>query len=124
MSHRYTIERTDGAVFKLNSTLKNVGTLGQSIQQSVAQVHLPQAIAAYNADNLIPFGPLSVSLQGLSNGNEVVPWGQQQNLLLNRGYLLVRKQGTNRNWAKVAVSRIPNYLVFIKLVNYARTGQV
>jgi hypothetical protein len=123
-THHYKIERNDGATFTLNSMLKNVGILGQNIQQAVTQVHLPQAIAAYNAGNAIPFGPLSISLQGLSNGREVLPWNQQQNLLLNRGYLLARRQGTSRNWAKVAVSRIPNYLVFIKLANYARTGQV
>jgi hypothetical protein len=123
-SHRYKIERNDGATFTLNSMLKNVGILGQNIQQAVTQVHLPQAIAAYNAGNTIPFGPLSISLQGLSNGKEILPWNQQQNLLLNRGYLLARRQGTNHNWAKVAVSRIPNYLVFIKLANYARTGQI
>lgn len=124
MWYRYTIERSDGAAFKLNSTLKNAGTLGQHIQQVVTQLHLPQAIAAYNTGNTIPFGPLSVSLQGLNNGKEVLPWNQQQNMLLKRGYLLIRKQGRNRNWARVAVARIPNYLVFIKLVNYARTGQV
>jgi hypothetical protein len=121
VSYRYTIERLDGVMFKVNTMLKNASLLGQNMQQEVTRTHMPQAIAAYNAGNVIPFGPFSVSLQGIRKGDMLLPWNQVQGLLFKKGNILVKMVGSSRNWASVRISSIPNYLVFIQLVDYARS---
>jgi hypothetical protein len=121
VSYRYTIERLDGTTFRVDTMLKNASMLGQNIQQEVTRVHMPQAIAAYNAGNALPFGPFSVNLQGFRKGNEVLPWNQVQGLLFKKGNILVKVVGSSRNGASARISSIPNCLVFIKLVDYARS---
>ncbi len=123
-SHSFTVQRSDGASFKFNGILKNVAQLGQNIQQAVTQQHMPRAIAAFNAGSQVNFGPLTVSTQGLSNGREVLSWNQVQSVDLKQGQVIVRKVGKTFNWASLNISQVPNLLVFMGLVNYARTGRM
>jgi len=122
-THNYTVRRGDGATFKFGSVLRNVANLGQTLQQEVARALLPRAIAAYNAGSALPFGSLSISVQGINNGSETVPWNQVQNVEVKQGFVLVKKMGKSLNWARVKVSTIPNFPVFMGMVSYARGGQ-
>lgn len=123
-NHTYTVRRGDGATFKFSSVLRKIAHLGQTVQQAVTRVLLPRAIAAYNAGNAIPFGTLSVSVQGITHARETLVWNQVQGVEVKRGYVLVKKAGKSRTWVRLRVSTIPNFFVFMGLVNYARTGQL
>ncbi len=123
-NHTYTVRRGDGATFKFSSVLRNIAHLGQTVQQEVTRVLLPRAIAAYNAGDAIPFGTLSVSVQGITHGRETLVWNQVQGVEVKRGYVSVKKAGKSRAWVRLRVSTIPNFFVFMALVNYARTGQL
>lgn len=123
-NHTYTVRRGDGATFKFSSVLRNIAHLGQTVQQEVTRVLLPRAIAAYNAGNALLFGTLSVSVQGISHGRETLVWNQVQGVEVKRGYVAVKKAGKSRAWVRLRVSTIPNFFVFMGLVNYARTGQL
>lgn len=123
-SQNFTVQRNDGATFKFNAILKNVAQLGQNIQQAVTQRHMPQAIAAFQGGSAIPFGPLTVTAQGLHNGREILPWNQVQSVDVKQGQVIVKKVGKTFSWASVYISKIPNLMVFLGLVNYARTGRV
>jgi len=122
-SQSFTVQRSDGAVFKFNAILKNVAQLGQNIQQAVTQHHMPRAIAAYQGGSSIPFGPLTVSPQGLNNGREVLSWNQVQSVDVKQGQIIVKKVGKTFAWANIYISQIPNLQVFLGLANYARTGR-
>lgn len=122
--HSVTVQRTDSAVFKFNGTVRHVTQLIQVIQTAVMQAHMPRAMAAYNAGSPVIFGPLTLSQQGLSNGREVLPWNEVQSVDIKQGQVLVKRVGKTFRWANVNVSQIPNMLVFISLINYARTGRV
>ncbi len=129
-SQSFIVHRSDGATFEFNDVLKNVAQLGQSIQLAVTQQHMPWAMAAYNGGGSIPFGPLTVSMQGLSNGRKVLPWNEVKSVDVvsrvegSERKVIVRRVGKRFNWiwAKITISQIPNLLVFMRLVNYARTG--
>jgi hypothetical protein len=117
-THKYTIERADGHRVVLNDRIKNVGELGNGLSRQISEFMLPHMIAAYNAGNVITFGPLSVSQQGVSNGREMLPWPSIKEIGANRGYVSVRKEGKWLNWSTVAVANIPNFAVFIALTRY------
>ncbi len=122
-THRYTIRRKDGVQVVLNDHLADVETLGNTISRALTDCLLPQVISAYNAGSTITFGPLSISLQGASNGRELLPWSQIKELRLNRGFVTVRKEGKWLTWSSIRVANVPNIFVFMALVDYVLKGQ-
>lgn len=86
--------------------------------QQPAQYFPPQLLAAYNAGNVITFGPLSISRQGVSNGKELLPWPSITEIGVRQGCVSVGKEGKWFDWSNVAVSHIPNYYVFMALTRY------
>lgn len=121
--HSVTVQRTDGAVFTFSGTVQHVAQLIQTIQTAVMQAHMPRAIAAYDAGSPVVFGPLTLSQQGLGNGREVLPWNEVQSVDIKQGQVLVKRVGKTFRWANVNIAQIPNTLVFMSMVNYARTGR-
>jgi hypothetical protein len=122
-SYAYTVKRSDGATYKFDNLIKKAADLGNTIQHEVTKVHVPRAIAAFNSGNPLLFGKLSLNVQGLSKGSAMLPWMQVRNVDLNRGYVQVWQNGSSRRWARVTVSAVPNLLVFLEVVNYARSQQ-
>jgi len=121
--HSVTVQRNDGAVFKFNSTIQHVAQLIQTIQTAVLQVHMPRAMAAFNTGGPVTFGPLTLSQQGLSNGRELLPWNEVQSVDIKQGQVLVKRVGKTFSWANINIGQIPNVLVFMSMINYARTGR-
>lgn len=121
--HSVTVQRSDGAIFKFNSTVQHVTQLIQTIQTAVMQAHMPRAMAAFNAGSPVTFGSLTLSQQGLSNGREIVPWNEVQSVDIKQGQVIVKRVGKTFRWANVNIGQIPNVLVFMSLINYARTGR-
>ncbi len=122
-THLYTLRRSDGAVFKFNDTLNKVEALGNTIQREVTRVLLPRFIYAYNAGSTVTFGPLSINQQGISNSKEMLPWSQFKDMQVKRGVISVKKEGKWLNWSSVHVPQIPNFYVFMALVDYAAKGR-
>lgn len=116
-THRYRVRRKDGYQIVLNDRFTNVGQLGDTINNQVTKVLLPQVIAAYNAGQTITFGPLSVNRQGLLNvlGN-LLPWSEITGIDIQRGYVAVSRAGKWLKWSNQPVANIPNVFVFIALV--------
>ena len=114
--HFYTLRDADGrkAVFK--DDLVGIKALGDTIQQEVSARLLPRAVEAFEAGEVIHFGKLGVSKQGLSNGRETVPWEQVEEVKVERGVIVVRKAGQWLRWANVTVGGTPNVFVFLALV--------
>jgi hypothetical protein len=122
-THKYTVRRRDGGQVVLNDRLADVEELGNTISDKVTNYQLPQVISAYNAGQTITFGPLSISMQGVSNGKELLPWNQIKEMGVKQGVVSVRKEGKWLNWSTVEVAKIPNIFVFMALVNYVLQGQ-
>jgi hypothetical protein len=123
ISYTYTVRRSDGAVYKFNNLIKKIADLGNTIQHEVTKVHVPRAIAAFNSGNPLHFGKLSLNVQGISKGSAMLPWMQVRNVDLNRGYVQIWQNGRSTRWGRVRVADVPNLLVFLEMVNYARSRQ-
>jgi len=122
-THIYTLRRADGVVFKFNDTINKVEALGNAVQREVTRVLLPKFIYAYNAGSTVTFGPLSINKQGISNSKEMLPWSQYKDMQVRRGIVSVKKEGKWLNWSSIGVARIPNFYVFMSLLDYAVKSQ-
>lgn len=80
-------------------------------------------LSAGRAGSTITFGPLSVSQQGVSNGKELLPWYQIKGIEIQRGTVMVKKEGKRLNWSSVRVPQIPNFFVFNALVDHVITAK-
>jgi len=114
----YTVQRSDGNVFKFGWPLLQVRDLGKRLMTEVVKLHLPGVKAAYDAGQPLTFGPINVDRQGLNNGKEMVPWSQIGNLTTNQGRLVIEKGGQRLNWSSAASESVPNLSVLIALVRY------
>ncbi|MEO7020112.1 MAG: DUF6585 family protein [Ktedonobacteraceae bacterium] len=119
----YTVQRNDGKVFKQGSPLQKSRDMGMSMMREVVKIHLPLVKAAYHAGQAISFGPINVSMQGLHNGKEMVPWNQIGSLVLKQGTVVVEQNGRQLKWSTVRSGDVPNLSVLISLVNYVVKGQ-
>jgi hypothetical protein len=115
--YKYTIRGLNNRQVILNDRITNIGSLGNIISDMVTRVKLPLVIAAFKAGNTITFGSLSVSLQGVSNSKELISWSQIKEIGVNRGMVTVRKEGKWLSWSSVQVANIPNFFIFLALVN-------
>lgn len=116
-NHRYTIRGLDGRQVVLTDRITHVERLGDVISDMVTRVKLPEVSAAFKAGSAVTFGQLSVSLQGVSNGKETISWEQVKDVKVNRGIVIVKKEGKWLSWSSVRVANIPNFFVFLALVN-------
>ncbi|GHO81320.1 hypothetical protein KSD_90910 [Ktedonobacter sp. SOSP1-85] len=114
-THKYTIQRLDGHKIIFNDKFKQVEKLGDALSDAITTFMLPRALASYNAGQVLNFGPLSVSQQGVSNGKETLPWHEIKEFGVNRGIVSVRKEGKWFNWSTISVAKIPNFFVFMSL---------
>jgi len=122
-SHKYTVRRKDGVKVIFNDKFARVEEMGNTLSRAITNYLLPQVISAYNAGNTITFGPLSISMQGVSNGRELLPWGQVKEMGVNRGVVTVKKEGKWLSWSTIRAATVPNLFVFMALVNYVLKQQ-
>ena len=121
-SHQYTVALNNGESFRINNGFGKVGKLGEAVQRMSANALLPRAIAAYHSGAVLPFGTLSVSQAGISNGQETLPWSDLSQLTFTNGALLVMRKGKRLRWTSAPVRKIPNVYVLTGLVGYVQRG--
>ena len=116
-SHIYTVQTYEGKRFMFDDRLENVRNLGESIQQAVMRVLLPVLMEEFEIGEEVIFGPLSLDRRGLSYGKHFLDWEDIQEVKLDKGYFVVRKKGKWLNWGSVATQSIPNFMVFMVMVD-------
>lgn len=113
--HIYTIECFDGRRVVFDDKIKKVEKLGNLLGEQMTNAIWPRALADYNAGNVIPFGPLSVSQQGVSSGVARLPWAAIKEIKFDGEEVKIHQKGKLLNWAKVPVGDIPNVSLFLAL---------
>ncbi|HLZ57258.1 MAG TPA: DUF6585 family protein [Ktedonosporobacter sp.] len=124
-SHQFTMQRNDGQSFKLPTILKHIEDLGVTIEDEVARVLLPGALAAYNAGQMIILGRVTVDQRGIGNGKDIIPWAKVGSITLKDRNLMVEKMGQQVKLS-VRVDEVPNLGLLASLVTtiVSRGGQV
>ena len=121
--HSYTVQRDDGKKITFDDGLKDVEALGNIVTREVTSRLVPDVIATYNAGEPVTFGKLSVSIHGISNDGDIVLWNQIKGVQVVKGTLAINKDGQWLNWPGAKVAKIPNFPVFMALVEYVLKGQ-
>jgi len=122
-SFKFTIRRTDGVEIILDGTIHNGMQLGTQLQREATRHLTPLSLAAIEAGQTLPFGPLSASWQGLNTIRGVLPWNTIQEVNTKRGMLWIHQRGQNRARWYGGVDKIPNLYVFFNVVNTLSKGQ-
>ncbi len=123
VSYTLKVVRNDSVTFKFTGLIRNIVSLGSAVQSEIVKRHTPLAFDAFNRGSVLPFGPLNVSQQGISNGRATLPWNAAQPVALVKGYVVVKQINQRSNFARVRVSQVPNLPVLMTVVNYARGGR-
>ncbi len=116
----YTIYRADGTKLSFDNKFgKNeIQKLGSAIEQSIIPIQYKRAADAYNAGNVVVFGPVSISKEGIIIGKKTYPWMDVSKVSLENGMLLVaKKDGGWFSGASASVSTIPNLSVLLSIIN-------
>jgi hypothetical protein len=97
--------------------------LGTMLVREVTNRRLPEALRSLEARQTLDFGVFSLSLGGLTYKKATLPWNDVRKVQVVKGTVLIDKAGKRlASWAHENVARIPNYAVFMTLVErMART---
>ncbi|MEV7927864.1 MULTISPECIES: DUF6585 family protein [unclassified Kitasatospora] len=91
--------------------------LGEVAAHYVAATQLSGARASLADGGELAFGDLLVSSAGLRTVKRgLVPWSDIKSISVVNGYLVVKKDGKFLSLSNTAVSRIPNYALFMMLL--------
>lgn len=124
----FVIKSNTGVTLKFDSTLRHMNHLGENIRRGILLHRLPSVIEAYNRGSMLPFGPLMVSKQGLSNNRELLMWDEIRDVEFRPtregGVVVITDVVEPSPWMVLSPSQLPNTQVFLELVKYARTGQI
>ena len=116
-SYVYTVQHRNGQKIKLTNGINKVKQLGELIQNETFTRLMPLAAAAYNNGEMLHFGKLTINQQGIGNSKEIVPWAQVKGVEVNQGYVAVKRESKWLRWANVPVAGVPNFFIFMALVD-------
>jgi hypothetical protein len=119
---KFIVRRVDGVEIAITQMFRNGMQLGTQIQRETTNRLTSAALAAVNAGQTLPFGPFSVSRQGLGTSRGVIPWHEVQQVSANRGIVVIQQRGQRRGKTYGGVSKVPNLYVFFNVANHIAKG--
>lgn len=139
-SFAYRLARNDGAEFVIDGRFldprrsaraaglpptqsRRWAEFGEAVTRHVAREQLLDAQATLTIGQQVDFGDIAISMQGLhSQKFGVVPWSQIKDVQVRNGYVQIKKEGKFLSLSNRPVGRIPNFVLFMVLVDALRKG--
>ncbi len=121
----YKIRRRDGSQIVINSDydrLKHLAKLGDSLARESCRAAREQALAEWHAGRPVTLGRVTISRDGLTFGNEMVPWNDIKSLSLTGDRVVLGVESRWINWPDSVVCNLPSSPVFLELVELARAN--
>ena len=113
----YMVKDATGKKSVLTGELAGIAALGETIQREVTARMLPRCWEEYNQGKTLQFGALGISKEGISKGKEIQPWDQVEEVRLEWGSIVVKKNDKKLPWASITASSTPNLFVFTSMVD-------
>jgi hypothetical protein len=113
----------DQRLIILDANFKGHHALGGAVREAVTRTVLARAAGQMEKGEEVPFGPLTVSRDGLSNGKERIGWDEVSELGVVRnfsgsGYKVeVQKKGATLAWFSRPTIDFPNAEAFLELAS-------
>jgi hypothetical protein len=124
--NKYVITRTDGQRLRLDYRVTKAMELGQTVQQRVLAHQLPLAQESLARGEVVKFGPLGVSKEGISYKGQNVPWQEVKSVgatlipRANAVQLVIMQHGKLLPLCMLWTGNVPNFRLFYELVRRAR----
>lgn len=123
----YRLRRNDGTELAIAKAFSKFRQLGTTIEGEVTRRMLPSAIAAYSAGQIVQFGPISVSMQGVHfpNKQEPLTWEEVHKVYTGNGmvYVSSKKKGALLySTDTFLVPVVPNFCVLVELVKQIKSA--
>jgi hypothetical protein len=112
----YTLLGRSGERFVLDSFLGCLETLGWAIQRETTRRLLAQSLRSYEVEGHVEFGRLAVGREGLSKGSKMLPWSDVGGVVVQNGFVFVKKRNGKLAWVGVRMGKVPNLYVYLALV--------
>lgn len=120
-AYLYFLTRADGRRLDLsNEDLDGLAEWGGRIMEDATRARLPGAVAKLNAGQTLDFGPLSVTGQTVSDGRQVLPWAQVEQVVVHNGMIAVQGPAAGRRLIGHPVELVTDLGVFLTLADTLR----
>jgi hypothetical protein len=121
-SYNYWVGRRDARVFGFGDWLEDVRALGGALRERLVPRLVAQGRAAWQAGEVLDFGPLRLDREGLSRGTDRLPLCELEKVEVHNGWLHVRRAGRANDWHQCLAGDVANLPVLLDLVDRATTG--
>jgi hypothetical protein len=118
----YTLHREDGTTLKVTGFYDQPERWGPALQQEITRAQLPGLLAGLEQGGTLTYGDLSVNLGGVATAKGSLTWPEIEKVEISQGVLVLRRTGKKLPWARVPVKKIPNFFLFLALVDRLRNG--
>lgn len=116
-----TLTRADGEQVILPSTLGDYAELGRRVQLETYRRLFPPMWADFEAGRALEFGPVVVSIGGVTIGKDTLPWAEVDALERASDKLEIKKVGKKKKaWTKVDLNDLVNPHVLMGVAAAAR----
>lgn len=89
------------------------------VQKKVTKELLPAAQEIFDDGEILSFGDFLISTGGIGFGSKRLAWEDAVNVGIVNGHFVVTSTGFWSNWCSVPIAQIPNFFVFLALVESA-----
>jgi hypothetical protein len=110
-------ERADGEAIIFEDALPRLKELAVILQRETLPHLLPRAWQSYEAGQMLEFGKLRLSKQGLTKDQETLPWHDIREVSFNGEDVSIYKRSKWGYWFHAPAAEIPNYHVLQALTN-------
>lgn len=111
---RYNLNCQNGEKLTIDDSFSDMGQIGSTIEIKTAHHLIPLAWDAYQKQQKITFGPLTLILEGIVHNGKLLPWKQVDYINIDSwsGCIKVRACGKSLPWCVVRLGKVPNIEVF------------
>ncbi|WP_225850287.1 DUF6585 family protein [Streptomyces sp. HPF1205] len=99
-----------------------LAAFGRQACEQVSRALLPGAVAALARGVDLDFAGMVINTVGVRRDDSLVPWSSIAEVRVDDGQVTIKKAGTRRSLASKSVSGIPNFPLFLTLVDQLRHG--
>lgn len=111
--------RRPGHKLVLGPSVRDYKKLGELVGNFVMDKRLPLLLSAFRAGHTIPFGPLLLGQDGLTDTGSkqprVLPWDELADVRVSNYAMVVRQVGKKNAWKSVRINSVPNAAILAAL---------
>ncbi len=127
LNYLITLETQNQGKIKIDEHVANVDRLRALLEEQIIQIQLPALIANYQQGNVIEFGQITVTQEGLLTRKRMLPWSEFESVDVKRSYnlvnLLIYQKSSKKEWCCFSRDYFPNLALFFAFINYITATQ-